>query len=702
MHNLRGPRPSTIRRPPTGYRVSRRGNFVPLGPLPPRPIRRLTRRNPPIRRAVNPRIPNTFRARKSGTRRQYDNLVVTKQEYWFSVEKGVNKYTFVPGSSGIPHLDRFGQIHESAQVRHFKIMYRPSAGTTVPGNLTLGVDYQPENERKPSDIKMLDTNVSGTIFTQASLRLIVNRMQKNVSWLGTASAANPHQFFALYVDADTDADKIGQIWVSYKVAFSDPTSPSGPALLNKQNIASITSTLTSDITIDQPNVLQITHEANDFISVNEPTHPVEIDDEGTNYQTKLDIDQTMPVGSDFTIGSSHSVPNTLATHAYRASPPKITFKYSDGTSIPDGTIVPLQSFSPPTFRAQGMQSDIFASIFKLLKPLAKPVWGFLDQLVQPLISYSVSPGKFSTDPAEYPADQLTTFAFTGDNATITVPVTDRDSVTSRFPVTIMQSLGHGYATAVKNYVSVYSHNLLSHPTSWLTKVDDGGGTGYATILKTVFQHPDGVSKAFQNGDLITIFINTVPIERGIGNDVHTPFAAPIDDTTVKSLISQLETSSLSNSDDIDPDAPKLKILDYTNQSNSTTPSKTVGVWMTGRFVSTFSDTAYLKAVIPFPIGAIIGGVDVSSSLSAVLDPGVNYFHKPDTDYNMALGFITFQFFPTAAQALKVFSTPSQFTITRVNDDAQARLQIQSERTKRSYLPSVMTDSENEDSDSESK
>lgn len=667
----------------------------------PRPNRRLNRRNNNSRRNVNPRIPNTLRSRRSGNRRQFDNLVVTKQEYWFSVEKGVNKYTFTPGASGIPHLDRFGQIHESAQVRHFKIMYRPSAGTTVPGNITLGVDYQPENDRKPNDIKMLDTNVSGTIFTQASLRLIVNRMQKNVSWLGTASAANPHQFFALYVDADTDADKIGQIWVSYKVAFSDPTSPSGPALLNKQNIASITSTLTSDIAIDQPNILQITHDSNDFISVNEPTHPTTIDEAGTNYQTKLDIDQSMPTGSEFTVGSTHSVPSSFASHAYRASPPKITFKYSDGTSIPDGTIVPLQSFTPPAFHAQGMQSDIFASIFKLLKPLAKPVWGFLDQLVQPLISYSAVPGKTSTDPAEYPADQLTTFAFTGDDATITVPVTDRDSVTSRFPVTILQSFGHGYATAVKNYVSVYSHNLLSHPTSWLTKVDDGGGTGYSTILKTVFQHPDTESKAFQNGDLVTIFVNTIPMERGIGSAVHTPFAAPIDDATVKTLVSQLEKSTLSNTDDLDPDAPKLKILDFTNKSDSTAPGKTVGVWMTGRFVSSFSENSYLKAVIPFPIGAIVGGVDTESSLSGVVDPGVGYFHKPDRDYNMALGFLTFQFFPTAAQALKVYSTPSQFTITRVNDDQEARLKVQSDRLQHLNLHPILTDSENEESDTES-
>lgn len=653
--------------PAPGYRQTRRGDLVPFQPpvvVPQRPFYTPRPRRGFRRRNLN--VPNTFNPRPSGYRGRSDNLVILKQEYWFSVEPGVHKYTFVIGESGVPHLDRFGAIYENAQIRHMRINYKPSAGTTIPGNLTMGIDYSPKNERKAEDIKTLDTNASGTIFSPSSLRVIVNRAQKNVSWLPTAAAGDEkHAFFALYIDAQTKAEDVGQIWISYKIAFSDPTSPSGTAV-NKQSITTVTSTLTSDIMVDQASMLDVGTNTENIVEVVEPTRPTEITDEGTNYETKIQIAEDTAVGTEITIGSSHSIPASSAAYAYRASPPKITFKYTDGTPVPDGTIVPLQHSGPLVFRSPGMQSDIFASIFKFLKPLAKPVWGFLDQLVQPIISYGPVPGtdaELTYDPSLYPTDQLTSFAFVGDTATINVPSTDRDSVTSRYPVTIAQSLGHGQGPDVEGYVSVWSHNLYSHPTSWLASVDDGGGTGYSTILKTVFRHPDEESASFQNGDLVSIFFNTIPIEQGIGVDVRTPFTAPLDDTAIRRIITALETSTLSQTEEIDPKAPKLKVLDYTNKTSETGRGATVGAWMTARFVSTFSESKYKFAVLAFPVGHLASGVDINGT---VVDHA--YFHTPDPKYNVAIGLMTFQFFPTVSQTLKVHKTDHSFSIARVEDE----------------------------------
>lgn len=683
MNRGRGPQNRRLRRPTptvnTGYRTSRRGNLVPLGPLPPRIIPRVPRA-PRRNNQVNRRIPNTYLSRPSGTRRQNDNLVLTKQEYWFSVEPGVHKYTFIAGRSGIPHLDRLAAVHESVQVRHFKIHYRPSAGTDKTGNLTLGVDYQPENDRKQEDIKILDTNVSGTIFTSASIKLIVNRMQKNVSWLGTAAASNPHSYFALYVDAATDATSVGQIWVSYKVSFSDPTSPSGSVVLNKQNVATVSSQISSDVMTESPNVLTVgPGTADKFLEVSQPTKAKEIDEKGTQYETIIDINEQMPTGTDFTIGSSFSTPASYATHMYRASQPKITFKYADGTPIPDGTIEALAQHSPVKFESDGMQSDIFASIFRLLKPLAKPAWGLLSQLVEPLISFSPSNGVQSSDPVEFPSDQLTSFAFVGDTATISVPVTDKDAILSRYPVTIMQSAGHGYAKEVYKYVQVFSHNLLSHPNSWVASVSDGGGSGYETQLTTIFRHPDKKTAAFQLGDLMSIFVTAIPIEQGIGDTIHTPFAAPFTDEIVQAMIKVLETSTLSQNESLDPDAPKLKILSVTNQSKDTGPGKTVGAWMTGRFVSTFAEKAYKNAVIKFPIGYTMTGVDIEGSLFGIKQ---EYFKTAGLEYlgyNMALAILTFQFFPTASAKLPVMSKEHSFQIQRTNDDILVRSAVQQQR-----------------------
>jgi hypothetical protein len=670
-------------------------------------------RIPRIRNRFNRNIPNIQNSRRSGNGRNNDNFVVRRTELWFNVEKGTHKYTFFPGSTGIPQLDRFAQIHENYQLRQFSVNYKPSAGTTVPGNMIMGIDYAPKNERQRKDIPLLSPNRAGTIYTPHTMQVNIQKAQKNILWLNTSAAGEPNerdQAFALYLDVQTTESNIGQIWVSYNIAFTNATGPTGSTDVSKLQIATCTADLVSDALVTQPEAVNISTSEESDIAIQSPLTPVKVDETGTTLDTIVQLPPRLQPGQEFTVGTNLSTPPALfARRSQKASSPKISFRYSDGTSLPDGTIVPVETDLFYSHEESGFKADIFASIFKLLKPLAKTVWCSIDQLIQPLISdtgllkrkrSNLLDDKPSI--AELPAENYTSFLFLGNEATITIPTQSFDSLTSRFPTTLLICVGHGGATAVKNYSNVYDYNIWSYPTTWLSAVEKNSGSGYSSYHKVVFKRPDNTENAptFQNGDLVAINFNVIPMDRGVGSNEQTVFAAPITDAILSSMVAVLEQSTLSNSDSFDDDAPKLKILQFVNNSGSSKPSDSVGVHLLGRFIHATQSKNYTSAILKFPSGHLPSGIDSAEWLGRINEAAVNaIYHAPDHDYANGLAIVNFQFFPTAVELKPKTERQIFFTASHCTKLTEEDRQFYEENT--AFLSEYESPSDSEYEDPES-
>lgn len=648
-----------------------------------------------------------FRPRRN-SRANQDNLVLRRKELWFSVKTGAHKYDFLPGESGIPHLDRFAQIHENYQLRNFQVLFAPSAGTTIPGNITLGFDYSPANERKKDDIPLLNPNISGAIYAKSQLRLPVQKAMKGIRWLQTSSAGS-HTFrdtaFALYVDSSTASPDIGQIWVSYTIAFTNATSPNSgptPGKELKVNVVTSNQNLVSDAITSQADSTQIATEDQVPIKVVQPFVPTAITPDGTDYQCITELPQDLSVGSEFTSGSAISSDPTLYfARAQSTKPPRIHFKYSDGTDVPEGTILPLSKMASVSFNATSQESDIFATIFRLLKPLAKPLWSIVEQVVQPFIQ---APSLDASPIYDQNTEQFTSFTFLGDEATISLPNPSRDSLSSRFPVTLLFTGGHGTIPSVKNYTAFFQYQLYSVPTSWVSEVHmEEVGSSNKTSAIISFAHPDKTTSAFQNGDIMTCFCNTIPMERGISSDAHMPFESPVSDSVLKDMRELIESSS-SLSDTVgqfDKAAPRFKILEVTNKTNPATARTTNGLFFTGRFISLASEHTYKYAVFRFPSSLMLEGVPTSTATFFPTGTScTDVFHKANDDYANALTFATFQFFPTAVPRL-LSKTPENLALQRVT----AKPAVPSLAVKRvtfsDTISEIFDDDESDDSFSES-
>lgn len=418
-------------------------------------------------RSVN--LPNTLRSAQSGlnlrgrprqiNRPNISNQSLTKTELWFDVRKGVHKYNFLPGTSGIPHLDRFASIYESFQLRHFTVQFRPSAGTTIPGNLTVGFDYEPYNDRESKDIPLLEPNQAGTIYDKFSLSAIVNRAMKNLSWLPTAAAQRPKadesNAFALYVNANTEAENIGQIWVTYKIAFCTATSPVGLAAVKPVPIVmSVTEQVLEKTILPPTSVVTAQTEDPPVISLQEGTTTSQTVEGNMEQTTKFTISEDIPVGQDFTVG------NLVIGES--ASTPNVNFKYPDGTPVPADVIKLKQDSAPKliAYGPKGSNSSVLAAVFSILKPLVRPV-------VMSLVDTFLPESSFNAEEVEDPATIVpavcTAFAFPGDTATLTVPEISELPFASKLPFEFFFTMVRQFRPSSTNYTRIYQIASHSNP-----------------------------------------------------------------------------------------------------------------------------------------------------------------------------------------------------------------------------------------------
>lgn len=610
---------------------------------------------------VNPNVPNTTFATQSGyntrgrrNRFSVNNIpslnpatndaqILTKCEKWFDVISGVHKYDFYPGKAGIPQLDRFAGIYENYQLRYLQISYRPSAGTTVPGNLLIGIDYNPNGpDRKAADIALLEPNASGTVFSPTSIRAVINRVMKGKTWLYTAIAGTDDpasKSFCLYVDAQTEASPIGQIWVDYKIAFS--TATSGLTSFSPVPLAITSAELVDNIQISPPNDVTFDTSTSNPITINESLNTTNVSTDGTEQVSSFEFDQTVVnKGDEFSVGSMLlSNPETLNKRIRKT--PTITFKYSDGTPIDPGSIVPQNSLVKIYTSHYG---NILATLFSIVKPLVKPFLATISELIDPPTRNvdEDEPVLLDSEP-----EKLYNFTFLGDTAVINVPLLNQETIASRLSTNFMLYGGKGVTGSIENFISIYDTQTWSYENNWVYSTNISG-SGVNSLFQVYFKNPTDVA-TFRMGDLIFIHLNILPLDSGFGVSVKTPFACPMDDSLVKSVVDSITANSgLMNEPGLP--FPDLKLVNiYTlNNTNLDGSKVNVGLSLAFRFEGANTDTFnYFFFSLP-------GGLWFQSIRAK--DSNIS---KPETGYALGAGTIQVQFFPTTPVELAPTSSKSE-------------------------------------------
>ena len=165
-------------------------------------------------------------------------VIVRYRELLAPVQTGTQQFLFVPGSSGLVHLDARGRMYEMYRLRGpVKVQYKAAVGTTVNGEVLIGVDYDAKDAVLTySGTAALSPKAMSPVWRDCTLSVPHNRAMKQ-RWLVTANdiapAANggmPTNFredcvaFGLMVTS-TGEKSTGSIWVEYNVEFASPRVP---------------------------------------------------------------------------------------------------------------------------------------------------------------------------------------------------------------------------------------------------------------------------------------------------------------------------------------------------------------------------------------------------------------------------------------------------------------------------------------------
>lgn len=490
--------------------------------------------------------PRTRRSRNPRTRSQPGTQRVSMTEWWFDVKTGVNKYDFLPGKSGLPQLDRFATIHEQYKIIRMRIQYRPSAGTSVPGNIAAGLDYQPQNDRCVKDIKLLNPNFSGTVFTTHSLNVPVSKAMKGLLWLPTDAAQSTDQnrvAFALYTDVNSEQSPIGQVWASYVVEFSDPTSSCGNPSAELGTPVTICTSETIDTSlVSPPSVTQVSSSAAvPSITIKKGTHVRKIETEQVTHLTEFNIPVDYPLKKEFTVGSLNSEGDE--------GPPAVGFQYDNGDPVPPGTIEIVQQ-TPKLYSPDGQPlHGFFATIFSVLKPLIRPVSMFLLDTFLPE-KYLFHGNVFMsapTNPLQDTPDTNSVFVLEANEGVIDVPISDIRPLSYRVgassQIAGILSYSNNEPPLLRELLGVYPFHENS---TWINKFRMEGTRPNQNIAFQIGIGSAQKSYGFQLGDYLILDFVANWLEDGLSPRIEPPWGVntlDYPDEGLASLFTYMQTES---------------------------------------------------------------------------------------------------------------------------------------------------------------
>lgn len=186
-----------------------------------------------------PRIvnqPMRRRPMQNRLRGNQDTLNVHYKELWSpvtGVEAGASDtrpqpLIFMPGNSGLPHLDALGRLYESYKMTgDVRLEFKTAAGSVNNGSVIAGVDYDARDASLGYiDAAALSPKFVGSITKDHSLSVTAARAM-NKKWLFTSSqteAAGEAAFAIVYSTTGTTGSgrTVGDLWIEYQVQFISP------------------------------------------------------------------------------------------------------------------------------------------------------------------------------------------------------------------------------------------------------------------------------------------------------------------------------------------------------------------------------------------------------------------------------------------------------------------------------------------------
>lgn len=184
-------------------------------------------------------VPSSRGKSRNRTRLPPGTVVVRYKELLGTVTKGTSRFLFIPGSSGLSHLDARGRMYEMYRLRGpVKIQYRAAVGATANGEVLIGVDYDAKDAVLSYEgTAALSPKSMTPVWRDSTLSVPHNRAMKQ-KWLVTAtdiaaprdSAGVPNNYrddavaFGLNITS-TGENNTGSVWVEYNIEFASPRQP---------------------------------------------------------------------------------------------------------------------------------------------------------------------------------------------------------------------------------------------------------------------------------------------------------------------------------------------------------------------------------------------------------------------------------------------------------------------------------------------
>lgn len=165
-------------------------------------------------------------------------VIVRYKELLRTVTKGTSRFLFVPGSSGLTHLDARGRMYEMYRLRGpVRVQYRAAVGATANGEVLIGVDYDAKDAVLSYEgTAALSPKSMTPVWRDSTLSVPHNRAMKQ-KWLvtstdipssgsesGVPNYRDDAVAFGLNITSTGD-DNTGSIWIEYNVEFASPRQP---------------------------------------------------------------------------------------------------------------------------------------------------------------------------------------------------------------------------------------------------------------------------------------------------------------------------------------------------------------------------------------------------------------------------------------------------------------------------------------------
>jgi hypothetical protein len=142
-------------------------------------------------------------------------------------------YEFLPGASGMAHLDARAGLYEMYRILGVKYLYKSAVGTTTNGEVLMGIDFDSRDlVLSYQGTAALQPKSLGPAWRDHTLVVPPARAMKQ-KWLLTSNLADDAASRGAYTFqvTSTSNDSTGSVWVEYNLEFASPRIPTRPTAI---------------------------------------------------------------------------------------------------------------------------------------------------------------------------------------------------------------------------------------------------------------------------------------------------------------------------------------------------------------------------------------------------------------------------------------------------------------------------------------